>query len=137
MNKFVFNLEWMLRGLGILAEPKPVMTISYQKDENRIECTSWGGERIIALSGEFCDGLFDEIKKWCGERTTIYIWSSSQNRHLAYNEPVENYLTWPALLKKGQGFGTVIGVKYQLRIGDRCRLRCKACGQYLPEENSK
>lgn len=83
--------------------------MSYYTQTNQIECVDW----VSAPIKEFCGNLTPQkwalIKRYCilADKfafTKIYIWGGALAKHLAYNEPIHNYIANPSLLKTGQGY---------------------------------
>jgi len=85
-----------------------IMTVEYNLETDYIHCIGWDGKDIYPFCGKFSSELWGEITKWSRLTkfpcTTIYIWQGMSKKHLAYNEPIENYIRDVSLLKTGQGY---------------------------------
>lgn len=101
-----------------------IMYVSYDLVDNSIISTNWIGLPIKYLSGKLTNELWDSISNYCTDRTTIYIWAGMDIKHLAYCEPIDNYLKNPHLLKTGQGFS----FHSKIRYGQSEKIKCKLCG---------
>jgi hypothetical protein len=86
---------------------REIMIIRYEVSSNKIECVDWVSKKINAFCGVFDNDMIERIKPYCtlGDfpSTRIYIWAGIEKKHLAYNEPVDNYLKDVGLWKTGQG----------------------------------
>ena len=132
MNILIASFNWFASFFLKSVGERQIMIVDYDLTTNEITCKNWLSEDI--LSGEYSKELWEKIKPMCRVQgypkgTVIFIWAGMERKHLAYNEPIENYLNDPELLKTGQGFSWESKVRY----GESSRLRCKSCGQTLPD----
>lgn len=85
-----------------------IMTVHYDTTLNKIECYNWISEKIHPFCGVFTPEMFEEIKLHCNigkfRISRIYIWAGSEIKHLAYCEPIEDYLKDINLWKTGRGY---------------------------------
>jgi len=102
-----------------------VMYVTYDLTDNTLTSRGWISQRIPPFSGKFSSDKWKEIKEYCGERTVIYIWAGMDKKHLAYHEPIQNYLDDENLLKTGQGFHFGSGKRY----GVIEKVKCQCCGR--------
>lgn len=113
----------------VIETHREIMLISYDFKLNKIECIDWYSVKIDAFCGVFDEAMLERIKPYCrlGDfpHTKIYIWAGMQKKHLAYGEPVENYLKDINLWKTGQGFHFGSGVRY----GQSEKIKCSTCGK--------
>lgn len=98
-----------------------IMTVSYDLTTNTIECVDWISRKINPFCGEMTPELWKNIYHYCRLKkhpncTKIYIWAGMDRKHLAYNEPIENYINNPSSLKTGQGFHYGSGKRYDTTL---------------------
>lgn len=89
--------------------PVSVMIVTLNLTTNTVECLDWAGQKIKPFCGEFTYQRWAHIKRFCNLSedfpfTRIYIWAGMQQKHLAYSEPIHNYIKNPAFLLTGQGY---------------------------------
>lgn len=105
--------------------PRMIMIVYYDLTTNQIKCVDWGSVKIKRLCGELTPELWEELNNYCYKEsnnhklnhywhvpTRIYIWSGIETKHLAYGEPIDNYLKDFSLLKTGQWFSFESGIRY-------------------------
>lgn len=103
-----------------------IMYVSYDLTDNTLIAYDWISQKISPFSGKFSSAKWNELKEYCEERTTIYVWAGMQKKHLAYNEPIQNYLADENLLRTGQGFHFGSGKRY----GEVEKPKCPCCGRH-------
>lgn len=115
-----------------LGEPshREIMIVSYDATLNKIECVDWVSEKINVFCGVFDNDMLQRLKPYCKlgsfPNTRIYIWAGIEKKHLAYGEPIENYLKDVNLWKTGQGFHFGSGKRY----GEIEKPKCECCGRH-------
>lgn len=109
-------------------QKEEIMRVYYDLPTATILSYSWTSRIITPFSGEFSLEKWDLLKGFCSERTSISIWAGSEEKHLAYNEPIKAYLEDVSLLNTGQGFHHKSGKRYDgVQI-----MKCEVCGsQYI------
>jgi hypothetical protein len=85
-----------------------IMNVEYNLETDYIHCIGWDGKIIYPFCGKFSLELWSEITKWSRltkfPYTLIYIYAGNDRKHLAYREPIEDYLKDVSLLKTGNGY---------------------------------
>lgn len=113
----IFGFFYKIKKWCIEQDKREIMHVTYDLTDDVVVCTDWNGKNIYPLCGEFSEELWSEITKWSRLTkfpcTTIYIWGGLDKKHLAYNEPIENYLREPSLLKTGNGYHFGSGKVYK------------------------
>lgn len=104
---------------------EPIMIVEYDTTDNSVSCINWIGKKIYPFCGELSPDRWDKIKKYCGQKTKIYIWAGMEKKHLAYCEPINNYLSDEKLLQTGQGYHWRSGKRY----GEVKNPKCPCCGK--------
>lgn len=97
-----------------------IMYVCYDLTDNTLITYDWISQRISPFSGKFSSDKWKEIKEYCEGRTTIYVWAGMDKKHLAYNEPIQNYLEDENLLRTGQGFHFGSGIRYGVVEKPKC-----------------
>lgn len=121
----------IVRAITIEIKQGDVMLVFYYPNSNYIECQDWCSQKISSLSGKYSSEFWNYIKPYFRKGTTqgiptrIYIWAGMEKKHLAYCEPVENYVANEKLLQTGQGFHFGSGVRY----GEKVKIKCATCGK--------
>lgn len=147
--KAISDLFKRLRIWWIETQKDDVMIVTYDTEDDYISCIDWCGQQIPPFCGKFTLELWEEIKKWCRVNDTfpytrIYIWAGMEKKHLAYCEPIKNYIENIDLLKTGQGFHYGSGKKFE---HDKCShpinrregyregcYKCYECGRIVTDE---
>lgn len=118
---------------------RSIMTVEYNPTTNYIECVDWVSATIREFSGTFTKRKWALIKRFCNLSnefpfTRIYIWKDMREKHLAYGEPIHNYIKDTSLLQTGQGFHYGSGKKHY-STGTASELkewsRCPTCKQLM------
>lgn len=132
MRKIKFLWKEFIKWISDVQKCK-IMIVTYFPIENKIECVDWCSQKIKPFCGKFTPELWNEIKSYCRLQTEdrhrastrIYIWAGMEKKHLAYSEPIENYLNNINLLQTGQGFHYGSGKRY----GEAEKKKCPTCNR--------